>query len=74
MSIFSHNTCRFCESRDQSMVHYGVRHYAHFDCYLNAGKKLDDLHTWQVRQFPYRFLKERGLLTAAAEIIEKERE
>lgn len=62
MSILSHNHCRFCDSRDQSMVKYGVRHYAHFRCYLDAGKKLDDLHPWQVRHFPYFLLKERGLL------------
>lgn len=65
MTILSHNTCRFCDSRDQSMVKYGVRHYAHFKCYLDAGKKLSDLHAWQVRRFPYFLLKERGLLEEA---------
>lgn len=72
MSILSHNTCRFCESRDQSMVQYGVRHYAHFACYLDAGKKLSDLHPWQVRQFPWRLLKDRGLIDEAERIIATE--
>lgn len=67
------NQCRFCESRDQSLVKYGVRHYAHFHCYLDAGKSLDDIWAWQVRQFPYRLLKERGLLAVASEIIEREK-
>ena len=56
------NTCRFCDNPDQSMVKYSVRHYAHFRCFLDAGKTLDDLHSWQVRQFPFLLLKERGLL------------
>ncbi len=58
-----YNTCRFCKefSRDD-MIHYGVRHYAHFKCYLDAGKSLDDLHTWQLGKFPFMLLKERGLL------------
>jgi hypothetical protein len=57
-------TCRFCKESSfdtDKMVKYGVRHYAHFKCYLDAGKSLDDLHSWQVGQFPYRLLKERGL-------------
>ena len=57
--------CRFCKQMSpdgDGLVKYGVRHYAHFKCYLDAGKSLDDLHDWQVGQFPYRLLKERGLL------------
>jgi len=55
--------CRFC---DKAMPHhagvkYGVRHYAHFACYLDH-KPLSDLHTWQIEGFPYRLLKERGLM------------
>jgi hypothetical protein len=50
------------------MVKYGVRHYAHFRCYLDAGKKLDDLHGWQVSQFPFALLKERGLLDQARKL------
>jgi hypothetical protein len=59
------NTCRFCDSFSQNLVKYGTRHYAHFDCYLDAGKKLDELHGWQVSMFPYRLLQERGLLDDA---------
>ena len=55
------NQCRFCEDRSQKMVKYGVRHYAHFACYLDAGKKLSDLHAWQVGEFPWRIIKDRGL-------------
>lgn len=67
------NSCRFCDHPGQNLVKYGRRHYAHPDCYLEAGKSLDDLHAWQVRQFPYRVLKERGLLAVAAEIDEKDK-
>jgi hypothetical protein len=59
-------TCRFCGQHDYrgtaSMVKYGVRHYAHFACYLDAGKRLDDLHAWQVGTFPFGLLRDRGLL------------
>jgi hypothetical protein len=72
MSVLSFNTCRFCDDRDQSMVKYGTRHYAHFKCYLDAGKKLTDLHSWQARQFPYRLLKERGLLDVAQQVIDRD--
>jgi hypothetical protein len=58
------NTCRFCgkttydpERRYMGMVKYGTRHYAHFDCYLEAGKPLTALHDWQVCEFPWRLLK-----------------
>lgn len=73
MTTLSFNQCRFCDSRDQSMVKYGVRHYAHFRCYLDAGKTLDQLPAWLVRKFPYALLKERGLLALAAEIDEAEK-
>ena len=55
------NQCRFCSDPNQRLVKYGVRHYAHFKCYLDAGKKLSDLHAWQVGEFPFRLLKEHGL-------------
>ena len=39
------NTCRFCKSMmSDDLVKYGTRHYAHYKCYLDAGKKLEDLH------------------------------
>jgi hypothetical protein len=60
-------TCRFCKSwRDpDKMVKYGVRHYAHFACYLDAGKPIEELSDWQIVAFPARLLKERGLLSIA---------
>lgn len=63
MSLYQ--TCRLCKghSRDE-MVQYGVRHYAHHDCYLKAGKSIDTLHDWQLKLFPYRLFKEYGLLPA----------
>lgn len=64
--------CRFCSDRGQKLVKYGTRHYAHFKCYLDAGKSLEDLHAWQVGEFPFRLLKERGLeeqaFTALSEV------
>lgn len=57
------NTCRFCDDfMSQNLVKYGTRHYAHFKCYLDAGKSLDDLPDWQIGLFPFFLLKERGLL------------
>ena len=53
--------CRFCDNRSEARLKYGTSHYAHFKCYLDAGKKLSDLHAWQVGEFPFRLLKERGL-------------
>ena len=67
------NTCRFCDDRDQSMVKYGVRHHAHFKCYLDAGKKIEHLHAWQIKQFPYFLLKGRGLLDLANRTIDAEK-
>lgn len=66
MSIHDFATCRFCGqdtvNASDDMVKYGVRHYAHFRCYLDAGKTLDGLFPWQLGKFPFRLLKERGLL------------
>jgi hypothetical protein len=47
------------------MVKYGVRHYAHFKCYLEAGKRLADLHDWQIIEFPALLLHKKGLLGEA---------
>lgn len=64
------NTCRFCKKSEHlesaaGLVKYGVRHYAHPKCYLDAGKSLDDISDWQIGKFPHRLLKDRGLLEAA---------
>ena len=62
MTTFNH--CRFCDNwRDQNLIRYSTRHYAHPRCYLDAGKSIDDLRDWQLaEQFPFLLLKERGLL------------
>jgi hypothetical protein len=56
--------CRFCHGRtdEYELVHYGTRLYAHPECYLKAGKKLDDLTVGQIGRFPYSVLEQRGLL------------
>ena len=68
--------CRFCNetAHETRLLQYGVRHYAHHHCFLDAGKKLADLHAWQVRGFPYKLLKDHGLLPEADTIVAKEAE
>ena len=64
-------TCRFCKATlltHDPKVQYGTRHYAHHACYLDAGKSLDDLHPVEIRKFPWKLLKERGLLEHAAKL------
>jgi hypothetical protein len=69
------NTCRFCKShmttRDK-LVKYGTRHYAHFACYLDAGKSLSDLRDWQIMQFPFRLIVDRGLREIAEHACARE--
>jgi hypothetical protein len=55
------STCRFCKELVDRGVKYSTRHYAHYDCYLDAGKSLSDLTQWQVSQFPFRLIMDRGL-------------
>ncbi len=66
------STCRFCGEfvRSPDGVKYGVRHYAHFGCYLDAGKRLEDLHEWQIKRFPWQLLRDRGLLSKAEKLTE----
>jgi hypothetical protein len=63
-------TCRFCKNSKygDKLLKYGVRHYAHHACYIKAGKSIEDLHGWQVASFPYRILRDHGLLARAEEI------
>lgn len=64
------NTCRFCSAyHDRKMVKYGTRHYAHQECYIIAGKRITDLHDWQIVLFPYKLLKEHGLLKEAEDAL-----
>lgn len=61
------NTCRVCHQAgpSQRMVKYGIRHYAHFACYLESGRSLDTLPAWQVRRFPALLLNRHGLMAEA---------
>jgi hypothetical protein len=56
------NTCVFCKDKLGAGVRYAVRHYAHYACYLDAGKRLGDLADRQVLRFPLELLKKRDLL------------
>ena len=64
-------TCRFCKKPmfEQKAVKYGVRHYAHPDCYLDAGRKLGELQAHQVRRFPDDVLARRGLTEDKARLV-----
>jgi hypothetical protein len=66
-----YNHCRFCGDWRGGKVQYGVRHYAHFKCYLDAGKKLKDLAPWKIKAFPYFLLKERGLLPEVRKLLQE---
>lgn len=69
------NTCRFCKETefhpDRVGVMYSTRHFAHFVCYLNAGKPLEALTKWQVSRFPWQLLKARGLMEQATKLMAK---
>lgn len=67
-------TCRICHEygSEDRMVRYGIRHRAHFHCYLDAGKPLSDLSPFKVAEFPFRLLKDRGLLEQAEAIVSTE--
>lgn len=57
-------TCRVCHEAgpEYLFIKYGVRHYAHFACYLDAGKPLSDLRKWQIESFPFKVILDRGLM------------
>lgn len=67
-------SCRIChqDMRSREGIKYGTRHYAHFACYLDAGKKLTDLHVWQVGMFPWRLLVDRDLMAEVERIMKKD--
>lgn len=56
-SMFSdqYNTCRVCkEYTSDTLIKYGVRHYAHPECALKkwGAPFFDRLHAWQLQNFP----------------------
>ncbi len=70
------HTCRLCDDgimRDEGMVKYSSRHWAHYRCYLAAGKPLSALPAWKVGEFPYFLLKEHGLLDEAKRLASANR-
>jgi hypothetical protein len=63
-----YKTCRFCgEGGFDGMVKYGVRHHAHYRCFLEAkgANGYLGLHDWQMVDFPYNLLVEFGLTSDA---------
>lgn len=60
----STQVCRLCHNdmKHYEGVKYSTRHYAHFACYLDAGKPLSDLPKWKIEGFPFNLLKKRGLM------------
>lgn len=63
-------TCRMCgeSAHVANMVKYGVRHYAHQECYLDR-RGLDGLHAWQVGHLSWKALEARGLMDQAERIV-----
>lgn len=59
----SMHVCRFCQKdgHHYEMVKYGVRHYAHFECYLDH-KPLSDLPKFKIESFPFFLIAKRGLM------------
>lgn len=79
MTRMRYNHCRFCKKDEvgdaaDRLVKYGVRHYAHPACYLDAGKSLYDLHAWQVMRFPYRLILDRRLMADVEAIKQRDDE
>lgn len=67
-------TCRFCEKGEfdaDGMVKYAVRHYAHYRCFLEAGKPFSELYDWQKVEFPFRLLREFNLMAEAEAAAER---
>lgn len=67
-------TCRFCKACSSDLLKYSTRAYAHHACFLDAGHKLTELRPWQVAQFPWTVLNQRGLVEEAGRIINAERD
>ncbi len=59
------NVCRFCgkHDRDDALVKYGVRHYAHGPC-LATHRGVDaiaSLHAWQIARLPVLLMQKAGV-------------
>ena len=69
-----HHTCRFCGAQtfdSDSGIKYGRRHWAHFGCYLDKGKSLTDLASWQVGRFPYKLILKHGKMDEAKRLMDR---
>lgn len=66
--------CKTHEHDEDRLLKHSVRHYAHFKCWLDAGRGLETLKPWQVGKFPFRLLKERGLLEQAEAILDADKQ
>lgn len=68
-------TCRYCKKYEYDdsakMLKYGIRHHAHFACYLDVKGThgLLELHAWQLKQIPWLLVKERGIERKIQEAI-----
>ncbi len=71
MGLMTCRVCGECGTNPRDFVKYGIRHYAHHECFLKAGKSLDDLRDWQVEQFPVLVLRRHGLLDSVKERLRK---
>ena len=63
--------CRFCDDfirSHEAKIKYGVRHYAHQDCYLDR-RGIEGLKAHQVGRLSFRILRDRGLVDRANEIM-----
>ena len=64
--------CQFCKQdlpRDTELK-YSTRHYAHHECYLDAGKDLSTLSLKELTMFPYWPLRKRNLIATVIDLIE----
>lgn len=67
--------CRFCSkyAPDDELLKYSTRHYAHPECYLDAGKPLSALNIASLRRIPNELLQQRGLLADSRSLIDEAR-
>lgn len=67
--------CRLCGkeniAHDADMLKYGVRHYAHYECFLaiKGDEGLRLLPAWKIGTIPYRLLKQYNLEIVAQGLI-----
>jgi hypothetical protein len=59
------HVCRFCGAGALTLIRYGKRHYAHLECFLDAGHQLSELKPVEISNLPFGPLHKRGLLEEA---------